>query len=890
MASACPDPEQLERLLNEELDRLEHDTLDTHVSSCAACRARVDELSEQQALLANLVDAFPAGAPAAPMKSPIPESIGEYEVLSEIGRGGMGAILEVRDPKLRRTMALKLIHGDAGGLGLGDVSEIDVGAQGRFNEEAQITSQLSHPGIVPVFELGRGEDGRPFFTMQLVSGRNLRAIFELVEKQEEDWTVPRALGVLLRVCEAMAYAHSQGVIHRDLKPANIMVGAFGEVYVMDWGVARVLDRPDAHDLRLRQELRVSSERQDTRAVSPNSPLVTADGDVVGTPVYMSPEQASGHIEELSTRSDVYSVGAMLYHLLTGQVPYVPPGERPSSHVILFRVAEGPPASVGDLAPSVPSELVAVCEKAMSREPDDRYQDMLEMAADLRAFLEQRVVKAYEAGGWARFKKWTLRNRNLALAIALGILAVMAGLGATAWMQSDANYRLQIKSDIYQLTHLNLQVSSLWPAHPEKIAELESFLNDGEALVARRAMHEEHAQGLSSDNADSEYEDKFLKDLSLFAAADGVLEDVRLRLAFAQSVEDRTVTSLEARGGWARAIASIADVDECPMYGGFQITPQLGLIPLGRDPGSGLWEFAHLQTGAVPTRNSRTGQLNFTAESGLVFVLIPGGEFRMGSTRDSEDPGYVTFTLGDNDYHGDSDEFGAGEVSLGPYLLSKYEMTQGQWLRASGSNPSVYCAESDVEIPGESWALNNPVDSISWSAASETLGRLALELPTEAQWERAARANAKTPWPWGATPECVVGRANFADPGTRPSRNWPAVDRWVTDAPGLNEYSDGYVYHAPVDAFDANAFGLFNMLGNVWEWCRDRYVRYDSDHAMDPTTGERTPAVFGKDELRVYRGGSFKHAFYRLRCADRAYDPPDYKDNYTGVRPARRITE
>ena len=326
-----------------------------------------------------------------------------YEQRGELARGGMGLILRVWDEDLRRELAMKVVLGESGQATAG---EITPKVLGRFLEEAQVTGQLDHPGIVPVHELGLDQRGAVFFTMRLVKGRDLKEIFDLVashgaDKGGEEWTVTRVLWVLLKVCEAMAYAHSKGVIHRDLKPANVMVGRFGEVYVMDWGLARVLGQPDRHDLRLRSTETsiafVQSERRADASHSADSVLFTMDGDVVGTPAYMAPEQARGQIDQLGPRSDVYSLGAMLYHLLTGTMPFVTEDARVSQHMVLRWALEGPPRPVQALKSDVPEELVAICDKAMAREPEQRYADMGALAEDLRAYLENRVVKAYRRG-------------------------------------------------------------------------------------------------------------------------------------------------------------------------------------------------------------------------------------------------------------------------------------------------------------------------------------------------------------------------------------------------------------------------------------------------------------------------------------------------------------
>ncbi len=351
-----------------------------------------------------------------------------YQPRGEIARGGMGAILKVWDEDLRRHLAMKVVLGKAES---GDTPPVDRRVLARFLEEAQATGQLDHPGIVPVHELGLDSDGRVYFTMKLVKGRDLRAIFELVFEEKVGWNETRALGVLLKVCEAMAYAHEKGVIHRDLKPTNVMVGDFGEVFVMDWGLARVLGRKDTHDIRLQVEgtplTSIKTERREEREGTPDSPLFTMDGDIVGTPAYMPPEQARGEVERLSPRSDVYSIGAMLYHLLARQVPYVPPGARFTNRTVLARVVEGPPTPLHAIRKDVPSELEALCEKAMARDPEQRYRDTSVLAEDLAAYIENRVVRAYETGAIAEARKWILRNQGLAAASAAAVLALVAGV-------------------------------------------------------------------------------------------------------------------------------------------------------------------------------------------------------------------------------------------------------------------------------------------------------------------------------------------------------------------------------------------------------------------------------------------------------------------------------
>ncbi len=427
-------------------------------------------------------------------------STGRYRLHGEIARGGMGAILEVYDEDLRRKLAMKVILDEPGSEG-SPGSRIPPVKLSRFLEEAQVTGQLDHPGIVPVHELGIDADGRVFFTMKLVKGQDLAHIFELVGQRQNGWTQTRALNVLLKVCEAMAYAHAKGVIHRDLKPPNIMVGRYGEVHVMDWGLARVLGTTDRKDIRVRSatEAPLSLVRTERREESADSSLITMDGDIVGTPAYMPPEQARGDLAAMGPASDVYAVGAILYHLLAGHMPYARPGSRPNAHAIWDMVRIGPPAALADVAASAPSELVAICEKAMARDPAQRYADMLELADDLRAFLEGRVVGAFETGAVAEAKKWVRRNKPLAMSLAAGVLALAGGLAASLVFAQRASANASLAEERRGQSEANATLAEARRAESDAnaeaarrqariAAEANAFLND-DLLAAVAPEHQ-----------------------------------------------------------------------------------------------------------------------------------------------------------------------------------------------------------------------------------------------------------------------------------------------------------------------------------------------------------------------------------------------------------------
>ena len=231
-----------------------------------------------------------------------------YQLEGEIARGGMGAILKGRDLDLGRELAIKVLLEPHRG---------NPQVVRRFVEEAQIGGQLQHPGVVPVYELGTLPDRRPYFAMKLVKGRTLAAL--LGERTGPAQDLPRFLGIFEQVCQTMAYAHARGVVHRDLKPSNVMVGTFGEVQVMDWGLAKVLAQGGIAD-------EAAGGRTAVITTVRSGPAGSGDesqaGSVLGTPAYMAPEQARGEVERIDERADVFGLGAILCEILTGRPPYV----------------------------------------------------------------------------------------------------------------------------------------------------------------------------------------------------------------------------------------------------------------------------------------------------------------------------------------------------------------------------------------------------------------------------------------------------------------------------------------------------------------------------------------------------------------------------------------
>lgn len=374
-----------------------------------------------------LTESFDGGSSVAPDDAPDAQHIldelaevgalsNRYESQGRIAKGGMGIIHRVWDRQLRRRLAMKVMRLPADDVSSLRKSDADKAlaysrALARFQDEALVAAQLDHPGILPVHDLGVRDDGRAYFTMKYVAGRrDMRRIFDLVERGQDNWNVNRAVGSILRVCEAVAYAHSKGVLHRDIKPSNIMVGDYGATYLLDWGLARrlhgerrSLGGDDDVAPYVASEVLTGKEGEFTLV---DSWLFSMDGRVVGTPPYMSPEQARGDIDLVGVRSDIYSLGALLYHLLTSRMPYYEPDELPLPFTILMKVRQGPPPSVRELAPDAPPGLLQICERAMARLPEDRYSSAAEMAVDLEDYLEV-ISEAREEARWQEQRATTI---------------------------------------------------------------------------------------------------------------------------------------------------------------------------------------------------------------------------------------------------------------------------------------------------------------------------------------------------------------------------------------------------------------------------------------------------------------------------------------------------
>jgi WD40 repeat protein len=330
-----------------------------------------------------------------------------YAVAGEHARGGLGRILRAVDRRTGRVVAIKEV--------LPGTSD----ASARLAREALITANLQHPGIVPVYEVGRWPTGEPFYAMKMVAGRSLRDALDEAQGLHGRLAL---LPHVVAVAEALAYAHEHGVIHRDLKPLNVIVGEFGETVVIDWGLAK---RLDSDEPSLGGVIRLGAAADHRTQV----------GAVMGTPAYMAPEQADG--QPADARVDVYALGAIVYHLLTGKQPHA---DARTTEEVLRRVREGALPPLREAAPGLPRDLIAVVDKAMAHKPDDRYPTAKQMAEDLRRFLTGQLVLAHDYTTWQRVGHWVRRRRALVTAAGIALAAVVAiGVASVSRVVAERNF-------------------------------------------------------------------------------------------------------------------------------------------------------------------------------------------------------------------------------------------------------------------------------------------------------------------------------------------------------------------------------------------------------------------------------------------------------------------
>jgi len=705
---------------------------------------------------------------------------------------------------------------------------------------------------------------QPYFAMEYVEGVSIREFCRV-----HDLSPAARFGLVADVCDAVQHAHERGVLHRDLKPDNILIDARGAPRVLDFGVARI-----------------------TREAAQDS-FHTLTGQILGTVAYMSPEQARG--ADVDESCDQFSLGVILYELLSTRLPFQTRGY--SLARMMRTVAEDDPFPSAAVNPELGGDAATIVHKALDPDPARRYCSLEALAADIRRYLEGRPIQARPPTTLYQFKKLVTRHRALALGMIAVFLALALGLGFAlhGMREARASEKLaRLESDlVLRLSHVRLleelreREKDLWPPGPELVDDIDAWLADAGELQRHIPFHERHlkqAEGYAREGRLDEFLSggarvpggaewfygtlqSLVEELQAFySEPDGLMHTLRERRDFSAELTVRTID--EHRQAWERAVDGIR---RSPHYGDLVIEPQPGLVPLGPDPDSGLWEFAHhAQTGTLPARDTLSGELEHRTDTAVVLVLIPGGGVWIGGQgKDTEAPNYGPITL--------SHEGPPRLFELDPFFMSKFEITQAQWLRLEDENPSHWAIGDDPKCG----LINglNPVEMVTWTEAGDFLRKLGCTLPTAAQWECAARGGTHTTWWFGTDWRQLEGRTNLINkPRLSGEEAGTLSDRF-------EEPWDTWTVHAPVGMFPANSYGLHDMLGNVTEWCLDDYkVRYFD---LPVREGDGLVLMDGGGDYS-FRGGSFYNQPSACRVTRRAEGRAYDREQTRGFRAARPV--
>ena len=736
------------------------------------------------------------------------ENLGRFQVADMLGQGGFGTVYRAHDPKLRRNVAIKIPRDDSL-----DPKEVE-----RFLQEARAAAAVSHPNICPIYEINEVQ-GRPYIVMAYVEGKPLSELL----KSKPKMSPRQAATIVAKIATAMAKAHEKGIVHRDLKPANVMIETSGRPVVMDFGLAR---QPRAEDAEQ-----------------------TQTGVVKGTPAYMSPEQARGEVSAFGPGMDIYSLGVMLYELLAGRRPF---GGSVNEIIgkIQFVEPEPPSAHRKKLDPA----LESICMKAMAKGIEERYASMRAFADALKQHLRQSKQAA--AGRSTAETSETSEEGNVTKHLAA---MVKAAMGESVAVRS------------VQRANRNV----LW-------ISLASIIAIGLVALAAILMLGRPKTTLVVLNIDVDVTDESLE----FVLDGEQIAGKSLQAPVALTVGDHKLI-VKRNGEIIRRYAFTVSGDE---------TQPLVLKDETKPPRPEAPPFAIAPFTAEQARQHQEAwakylgvPVEYENSLSMKFMLIPPGEFMMGSTEEEIAEG-LAGTTNSRLTEWLRSEGPQHRVRIAkPFYLGAHEVTVGQFRAfvetsgyktqaetdGKGGAPAGVAKAWQSRRPEYNWRTpsfdqtdEHPAVQLTWNDGTAFCDWLTdkegvrYTLPTEAQWEYACRAGTTTEYWVGEDPEQQRDIGNVTDTSFNEQFSFQgnAVD-----------FDDGHVFTAPVMTYRANPFGIYDMCGNVWEWCSDWWAA-DSY----PTSKLSDPVGPPSGEERVFRGGSFRKCIFRAySSSNRSSRTPDF---------------